>query len=47
MSKMNKVLFFLSFFGVCGIGFSQQTDSIPDTQIEPPELVAEAVHDIK
>ncbi len=47
MSKMNKVLFFLSFFGVCGIGFSQQTDSIPDTQIEPPELVAEADPSIK
>ena len=47
MNKMNKILFFLSFFGVCEIGFSQQTDSIPDTQIEPPELVAEADPDIK
>ena len=40
---MNKVLFFLSVLGVSSIGFSQQTDSIaiPDTNLEPPEMIVE------
>ena len=43
LQKMNKVLFFLSVLGVSSIGFSQQTDSIaiPDTNLEPPEMIVE------
>ena len=43
----NKMLFLLAFVGFTVVVVAQKTDSIPDTQIEPPELVVEADPKIK
>ncbi len=47
MNKMNRVAVFTMFLGVCGMSFAQQTDELPDTQIEPDEPVLEASLDVK
>jgi len=47
MNKMNKIVVFLSFLIVTAIAVAQEKDSIPDTQIEPPESLMEANMEIK
>ncbi len=44
---MNKIVVFLSFLIVTAIAVAQEKDSIPDTQIEPPESLMEANMEIK
>ncbi len=47
MMKMNRMWLFFGMLGVCSLTFAQQTDELPDTQIEPDEPVLEASLDVK
>lgn len=46
MKKTNKTIFFLGLFFVA-IGFSQETTEMPDTQVEPQDVVIEEGKNIK
>lgn len=47
MYKMNKIIFSLLFISVSTLTFAQETDEVPDTQIEKPELIVDASSEIK
>lgn len=47
MHKMNKIIFSLLFISVSTLTYSQETDEVPDTQIENPELIVDASSEIK
>lgn len=47
MNKMSRLAVFIVFLGVCGTNFAQQTEELPDTQIEPDAPVLEASLDVK
>jgi peptidyl-prolyl cis-trans isomerase SurA len=47
MWKMNKVGLFFGMSLVVGMAFSQATDELPDTRIEPEEPVLEASRDVE
>lgn len=47
MYKMNKIIFSLLFISVSTLTYAQETDEVPDTQIEKPELIVDASSEIK